>query len=73
MYSAKYEHSYTDITTLDDYQAFSTVKLEQVNISVSNEKSIPFLFHGILCNCAGKGLIYFLKILQNPCIAWKII
>lgn len=43
MYSAKYEHSYTDITTLDDYQAFSTVKLEQVNISVSNEKSILFL------------------------------
>lgn len=42
MYSAKYEHSYTDITTLDDYQAFSTVKLEQVNIPVSKEKSIPF-------------------------------
>lgn len=42
MYSAKYEHSYTDITTLDDYQALSTVKLEQVNISVSKEKSIPF-------------------------------
>lgn len=42
MYSAKYEHSYTDITTLDDYQASSTVKLEQVNISVSKAKSIPF-------------------------------
>lgn len=42
MYSAKYEHSYTDITTLDDYQAFSTVKLEQGNISVSKDKSISF-------------------------------
>lgn len=42
MYSAKYEHSYTDITTLDDYQAFSIVKLGQVNISASTEKSIPF-------------------------------
>jgi len=42
MYSAKYEHSYTDITTLDDYQASSAVKLGQVNISASKEKFIPF-------------------------------
>lgn len=52
MYSAKYEHSYTDIAALADYQAFSTVKSDQVNIAASQEQSIPFpsiAFRGGLC------------------------
>lgn len=63
MYSAKYEHSYIDITSLDDYQAFYTVELEQVDISASKDKSIPFpsmAFCGIVQE---RGFIYFLKVL----------
>lgn len=56
MYSAKYEHSYTDITTLDDYQGFSTVKSDQDNISPFKEQSTPCPSIAFEGDCAGKGI-----------------